>query len=168
MDRIVITKPGETPPELGHELFETNASVKRRRKMGAGSVDWNLDDTYTMCLWSAYCDWIKWKSMNVPGVRPFSLSIVTGQQPIYLSVYELGNISPQEYKRRKPPHNRCDLRVYTRLEFTNRGMTVGGLAPRFQNKFSAETYDDSLVETDSELGSDSDGTDSNSKVASST
>jgi hypothetical protein len=65
MDRIVITKPGETPPELGHELFETLESVKRRRKMGAGSVDWNLDDTYTMCLWSAYCDWIKWKCLNV-------------------------------------------------------------------------------------------------------
>lgn len=60
MDRIVVTKLGETPPELGHELKETNASVKRRRKMGAGSVDWNMDDTYTMCLWSAYVDWIKW------------------------------------------------------------------------------------------------------------
>jgi hypothetical protein len=65
MDRIVITKPGESPPELGHELFETPESVKRRRKMGAGSVDWNLEDTYTMCLWSAYCDWIKWKCLNV-------------------------------------------------------------------------------------------------------
>lgn len=65
MDRIVITKPGETPPKLGHELYESLESVKRRRKMGAGSVDWNLEDTYTMCLWSAYCDWIKWKCLNV-------------------------------------------------------------------------------------------------------
>jgi hypothetical protein len=65
MDRIVITKPGETPPELGHELYESLESVKRRHKMGAGLVDWNLEDTYTMCLWSAYCDWIKWKCLNV-------------------------------------------------------------------------------------------------------
>jgi hypothetical protein len=56
MDRIVITKAGDTPPELWHELKETDQSVKRRRKLGAGSVDWNLDDTYTMCLWNAYCD----------------------------------------------------------------------------------------------------------------
>jgi hypothetical protein len=48
MDRIVITKPGEELPELGHELEETNESVKRRRKLGAGCVDWNLEDTFTV------------------------------------------------------------------------------------------------------------------------
>lgn len=164
MDRIVITKPGETPPELGHALHETNASVKRRRRMGAGSVDWNLEDTYTMCLWSAYCDWIKWKSMNVPGVRPFSLSIVTGQQCINLCVYELKDISPEEYKKKKPPHNRCDIQVYTRLEFSHFHMTDGSLNPRFQKM---ESLDESYGDTDSEVETDSvltDGYDSK-KVA---
>ena len=127
MDRIVITKPGETPPKLGDELIESNESVKRRRRMGAGSVDWNLEDTYTMCLWSAYCDWIQWKSLNVPGVRPFSLGCVAGKQPIYLSVYELPGYTPQEYRKKKPPHHRKDLRVYTRLEFSNYLFTEGGL-----------------------------------------
>jgi hypothetical protein len=167
MDRIVITKAGDTPPELGHELHETDQSVKRRRKLGAGSVDWNLDDTYTMCLWSAYCDWIKWKTLNVPGVRPFSLSTVTGQQPIYLSVYELQNITPRDYRKKKPPHNRQDLKVYTRIEFTHREMTHGGLAPRFQDKYTGVAPDDSLAETDSEMGSESDMGDYNKKVASS-
>jgi hypothetical protein len=166
MDRIVITKAGDTPPELGHELKETDQSVKRRRKLGAGSVDWNLDDTYTMCLWSAYCDWIKWKTLNVPGVRPFSLSTVTGQQPIYLSVYELQNITPRDYKKKKPPHNRQDLKVYTRIEFTHREMTHGGLAPRFQDKCTREATEDSIEETDSEMGSESDMGDYNKKVAS--
>jgi hypothetical protein len=168
MDRIVITKPGETLPTLGYELHETNESVRRRRKMGAGSVDWNLENTYTMCLWSAYCDWIKWKSMNVPGCRPFSLSIVTGQQPIYLSVYELTGVTSQEYKKKKPPHNRSNLRVYTRLEFANHEHTVGGLAPRFQEKYAAGTYEASVAETDSEMGSESDGTDGESKKVAST
>lgn len=163
MDRIVVTKPGEEPPKLGHELKESNESVKRRRRMGAGSVDWNLEDTYTMCLWSAYCDWIKWKSMNVPGCRPFSLTIVTGKQPIYLSVYELSGITPQEYKRKKPPHNRRNLRVYSRLEFANAEHTEGGIAPRLQGKYSAGTYEESIGETASELGSESDGTDGDSK-----
>ena len=166
MDRIVITKPGEKPPELGFELFESPESVKRRRKIGAGSVEWNIENTYTMCLWSAYCDWIKWRTLNVPGVRPFSLSVVTGRQPIYLSVYEITNISPQDYRKKKPPHNRCDLKVYTRLEFTNREVTVGGLAPRFHGKYAVDTYDESLAETDSEMGSESDGIDYNKKVAS--
>jgi hypothetical protein len=163
MDRIVITKPGEAPPKLGFELHETNESVKRRRKLGAGSVDWNLEDTYTMCLWSAYCDWIKWKTMNVPGCRPFSLTAVTGQQPIYLSVYELSNITPQEYKKKKPQHQRRDLKIYTRLEFAHCETTHGGLAPRFQEKCSTITYEDSIGETDSEMGSESDGTDGDSK-----
>lgn len=156
MDRIVITKPGETPPKLGYALHETNESVKRRRRMGAGSVDWNTEDTYTMCLWSAYCDWIKWKSMNVPGCRPFSLTIVSGKQPIYLSVYELSDISPQEYKKKKPPHTRNKLRVYTRLEFAHYDSTQNAIAPRFQGrKFVSE--DSASGETDSELGSESDG-----------
>jgi hypothetical protein len=130
MDRVVITKPGETPPTLGEELFETTESVKRRRKLGAGSIDWNLEDTYTMCLWSAYADWIKWRSLNVPGVAPFSLSRVTGTQPIYLSVYEIASCNPADYRRRRPPHLRKDLNVYTRLEFSNVGTTRGGLAER--------------------------------------
>ncbi len=161
MDRVIITKAGQTPPELGHELFETNESVKRRRRMGAGSVDWNLEDTYTLCLWSAYFDWIKWKSMNVPGCRPFSLVAVTGKQPVYLSVYELPHIPPQEYKKKKPPHNRKDLCVYTRLEFTNHEFTEGGISPRFQGKYEPGTYKDSSVagETESEVGSESDGVD---------
>lgn len=151
MDRIVITKPGEDPPQLGYPLHETNASVKRRRRMGAGSVDWNTEDTFTMCLWSAYCDWIKWRSMNVPGVRPFSLGIVTGQQPICLSVYELKDITPEEYRKKKPPHRRCDLNVYTRLEFSHREMTNKSLNPRLQNKQPIDSLDDSLGDTDSEV-----------------
>lgn len=130
MDRIVITKPGDKPPTLGEELMETNESVKRRRRMGSGSVDWNLQDTYTMCLWSAYCDWIAWRSINVPGVSPFSLSRVTGTQPIYLSVYEIRDVSPTDYRKRKPPHTQSDLQIFTRLEFTNSETTRGGLAER--------------------------------------
>jgi hypothetical protein len=152
MDRIVISKAGEDPPTLGHELFETNESVKRRRKMGAGSVDWNTSDTYTMCLWSAYADWIKWKSLNVPGVSPFLFSRVTGKQPIYLSVYEIDNISPSEYRRKKGiPHTRKDLRVYTRLEFSHVDKTIGGLADSILKKprSSVLSSEQSLPDTES-------------------
>lgn len=157
MDRIVITKPGEDPPELGHELFESDASVKRRRKMGSGSVDWNTEDTYTMCLWSAYCDWIKWKSLNVPGVRPFSLGNVTGSQPIYLSVYEINNMSADEYKKRRPNvyHYRKDLLVYTRLEFSNFEKTEGGLVSKLYERKGYCNSEFSAGETDS-VGSEPD------------
>jgi len=152
MDRIVVTKPGETPPVLGQELFETNESVKRRRRQGAGSVDWNTTDTFTMCLWSAYADWIKWKSINVPGVSPFSLSRVTGAQPIYLSVYEITSCTAgEEYKRKRPPHLQKDLKIYTRLEFSNDEKTVGGLAEKVLGRRSKAglASDHSLPDTES-------------------
>jgi len=128
MDRIVITKPGETPPTLGQELPETDASVKRRRKLGAGCINWNGEDTYTMCLWSAYVDWIQWRCMNVVGVRAFPLGLVLGTQPISLSVYEMKNISNLDHKKKRPPHLRNSLEVYTRLEFSHSSKTEGGLS----------------------------------------
>lgn len=131
MDRIVITKPGEDPPILGRqELYESAESVKRRRKLGVGSVEWNTTDTFTMCLWSAYADWLEWKSINVPGVSPFSLSRVTGAQSITLSVYEITSCASGDYKKKRPPHAQRDLRIYTRLEFSHAAHTVGGLAER--------------------------------------
>jgi Protein of unknown function (DUF1769) len=151
MDRIVITKEGEMPPELGSELFETDASVKRRRKMGAGSVDWNTHDTYTMCLWSAYVDWIKWKSLNVAGVRPFAMGIVTGTQPIYLSVYEVKNISNADYKKKKPAHNRKDLLVYSRLELANLYKTEGGYARQIMDAHDVNIETDTQFSSESEL-----------------
>lgn len=154
MDRIVITKPGGTLPEMGYELKESPESVKRRRRLGAGCVDWNLEDTYTMCLWSAYADWIKWKSLNVPGMSPFSLCRVTGHQPICLSFYEIQNIDIVEYKKKNCPHKCKDLNVYTRLEFSNREKTRGGFSI-FGKKRGGIIGTESLVDTES-VGSDFD------------
>jgi Protein of unknown function (DUF1769) len=134
MDIIVITKAGDEPPALGSELYEAPESIKRRRKLGAGSVPWNTTDTFTMCLWSAYCDWIQWRSLNVPGVSPFSLCRVTATQPIYLCVYELPGMTTEEYRKKRPPHKRCDLTVYARLEFSNANKTIGGYGPEIISK----------------------------------
>jgi Protein of unknown function (DUF1769) len=158
MDRIVITRPGDTPPKLGEELEESPESVKRRRKLGAGCVDWNTEDTFTMCLWSAYCDWINWKSINVPGVSPFSLCRVTGKQPIYLCFYEVTSCNNTDYKKKRPPHLQKDLMTYTRLEFSHEEKTMGGIAEtkrivgrrRSHNVLSS---DQSVPDTDS-VGSD--------------
>eukprot|EP00542_Grammatophora_oceanica_P020442 CAMPEP_0194038504 /NCGR_PEP_ID=MMETSP0009_2-20130614/10738_1 /TAXON_ID=210454 /ORGANISM="Grammatophora oceanica, Strain CCMP 410" /LENGTH=416 /DNA_ID=CAMNT_0038681023 /DNA_START=162 /DNA_END=1412 /DNA_ORIENTATION=+ len=151
MDRIVITKPGEELPKLGGELMETPESIKRRRRMGAGVIDWNTEDTYTMCLWSAYMDWIKWKSMNVAGVRPFSMGIVTGTQPIYLSVYEVKGISNEDYKRTQPPHFESSKNVFTRLEFAHLHKTVGGYAQKLMDAREVALETDTEFDSESEL-----------------
>lgn len=80
----------------------------------------------------------------MPGVRPFGLGVITGTQPIYLSVYEVKNISNEEYQKTKPPHYRCDLAVYTRLEFSNHVRTEGGLA----NKVLGSLYTNLETETE--------------------
>lgn len=134
MGKIVITKPGETPPELGKELPESDASVQRRRKLGAGCITWNCEDTYTMSLWSAYVDWIQWKCMNVIGVNPFPLGLVLGTQPITLCVYEVKGVTNSEYKKKKPPHLRKSLNVFTRLEFSHIDKTEGGVSAQLFGK----------------------------------
>eukprot|EP00546_Thalassionema_frauenfeldii_P010682 CAMPEP_0178920646 /NCGR_PEP_ID=MMETSP0786-20121207/15117_1 /TAXON_ID=186022 /ORGANISM="Thalassionema frauenfeldii, Strain CCMP 1798" /LENGTH=325 /DNA_ID=CAMNT_0020594729 /DNA_START=252 /DNA_END=1229 /DNA_ORIENTATION=+ len=148
MDRIIVSKPGETIPKLGQELIESDESVKRRRKNGAGTVQWNTEDTYTMCLWSAYMDWIQWRVMNVPGIRPFSLSVVTGTQPIYLCVYEIKGVTNEEYKKKKPPHLRKQIDVFCRLEMSHIDRTEGAISDKIlsgHNPVSEAPISDSLA-----------------------
>jgi len=78
-DRFIITKPGDTPPELGNELYE-DPEVWKRRKAGEKEFDYNTEDTYTICVWSAYIDFAQWKCLNIPAISQFSLSSVIGDQ----------------------------------------------------------------------------------------
>lgn len=156
MDRIVISKPGDELPKLGQELMETPESVKRRRKLGAGCIDWNTEDTYTMCLWSAYMDWIKWKCLNVPGVRPFSLSVITGSQPVNLSVYEVKNISNEDYRKKKPQHKVNDVDIFCRLEYSHITKTEGGCSDKKLDHQQADAVntDDEEPKDEKELFAD--------------
>lgn len=77
MNKVIRTDPLDKPPTLGGELPESNVK----------EIRWNLDDTYTMALWSAYVDFLDWKCLNLPGIRPFSLTSVIQRQPIHMLVY---------------------------------------------------------------------------------
>jgi hypothetical protein len=100
---VIATPPGEKLPNLDSELYESEASIKKRKK--GLQIDWNLEDTYTFALWSAYCDFLQWKVLNLPGIRPFSLNSVIGPQPIVLTLYEL----PDNKDNNGRNHFRCDL-----------------------------------------------------------
>ena len=76
MNRVVSTPAGETPPALGDESYESDESIKRRKK--GLQIAWNKQDTYTFSLWSAYVDFLEWRCLNLPGIRPFSLTNVIG------------------------------------------------------------------------------------------
>ena len=64
----------------------------------------------------------------------------------YLSVYEVKNVSNEDYKKKRPPHFRKDLDVYTRLEFSNQHKTCGGLSDQVLGEHS--------IQTDTEITSD--------------
>ncbi|KAL7569447.1 hypothetical protein ACA910_009630 [Epithemia clementina (nom. ined.)] len=87
MNAIIATPPGQQPPSLGKVIVESAESQKSRKK--GGGVVWNLEDTYTFALWSAYVDFLQWKCLNLPGIRPFALSSVLGLQHINMTVYEM-------------------------------------------------------------------------------
>lgn len=91
MDRFTATKPGQEQvdlPELGKNILENKESVLLRKK--GKKIDWNVEDVYTMSFSSMYLDFIEWKLMNFPGLKPFSVNTVAGIQPIKLTLYTHG------------------------------------------------------------------------------
>lgn len=109
MNRVVATAPEQVPPTLGGAIEESDESVHRRKK--GGTVNWNTSDTYTLSLWSAYVDFLDWKVLNLPGIRPFALSRVIGTQPIYLTLYEV----PENAEK----HSTDSIRMICQFEMCN-------------------------------------------------
>ena len=86
MDAFVATNPGMSDlPVLGREISESKESVLQRKK--GKKIDWNVDDVYTMSFSSMYLDFISWRLMNFPGLKPFSVNSVAGIQPMKLTLY---------------------------------------------------------------------------------
>ena len=118
LDRLVVTKPGEHPPELGTVIHEDPESVKRRKK--GITVDWNTEDIYTMALWTSYVDFIDWKVLNLPGIRPFGLSSVLGTQPFYMNMYII------KENRGNDKHYEKDKEKIVNLELSNDAQALLG------------------------------------------
>jgi len=89
MDRFTATKSKQVDlPELGTDILEDHESILQRKK--GKKIEWNIEDVYTMSFSSMYLDFIEWKLMNFPGLKPFSVNTVAGIQPIKLTLYTHG------------------------------------------------------------------------------
>lgn len=111
LDRLAITKPGETPPTLGGTIPEDPERTKARRE-GKYQVDWNTDDIYTMTIWSHYIDWIRWEVVHIPGVKHFSLRNVLQDQSVFMQMYLL-----DKNRENKNKHYQKDIQHVVNLEF---------------------------------------------------
>ena len=136
MDRLVVTKPGDIPPTLGGAIYEDPESIKRRKK--GGRIGWNTQDTYTFALWSAYVDFLEWKSLNLPGIRPFLLSSVIGTQHINMVIYDIAESSDKHY--------RCDMNLISGIELSNTHQTR--LGPRATMSAGASSRTKVVVDDD--------------------
>lgn len=129
MDRVVATLPGEEPPPLGQEIFEDAASIKLRKKT---PIDFKVGVTYTFAQYSAYADFLEWKVLNLPGIRPFSISSLVGPQPMFMTLYELrpGEGDKGREKDVKRRHYHRDRKNIVRLEVANSAQSRVGPATR--------------------------------------
>jgi len=135
MDTMIVTKPGEPLPALGGDLYERPESIKARKKGGMGDfTGWNTEDTYTLVVYSAYIDWLKWKCVNLPGIRPFSLCALCGDQAVNLTTYvHEGDDDPRE------PHFVKDKRYISSVEFSSVGKSTGKTIKKWMSLTEAES-----------------------------
>jgi hypothetical protein len=112
LDRVVVTKPGETPPELGGDLIEDLEHYKQR-KAGKIKIDFNTEDTYTFALWNANVDWIDWKVVGIPAFKSFDLKSILGNQSLSILLYMLDN------DRGNNNHFQKDIQTIVHLEMSS-------------------------------------------------
>jgi hypothetical protein len=122
-DRLVASKPGDPIPKLG-EAIEEDPEVVKKRKKGLVTIDWNTEDTYTFAVWSAYMDFLEWRVLNLPGIRPFDFASVAGPQPINLVLYSI----PTGLDTGK--HYRADMEIICDMEMSNTSQTALGPGAR--------------------------------------
>jgi hypothetical protein len=130
LDRFLVSPEGVVPPQLGTEIHEESESMKRRKSSGF-SIEFNTKDTYTMCIWSAYVDFVKWKIVNQPMVRPFSIASVIGDQPLSVIIYSIGKNGNKMEKE----HSRVNMNQILNYQVSNvKSCAIGGARQRFLEK----------------------------------
>jgi len=135
LDRLVVTKAGETPPAFGgatRDIDEPDVDASRRKKGVPGSFPgWNTDDIYTMSIWSAYVDFVTWRILNLPGIRSFLMSSIFGSKPINVVFYSMRESLGAIDKR---PHFRKDLKIISHYEIGHRRHTQGGYTQKYMEQ----------------------------------
>ena len=143
IDRFVQTKPGDTPPKLGGEIFEDPSMLKNRKKGGV-VINWNLEDTFTLVVYSSYVDWCDWKIQGLPGIRPFLISSVAGNQPIALTFYSLptssiNRVVGDDSKEGFLKHYQCNKKTFANVEISHINEIEGGLCKELLRKEEKQT-----------------------------
>lgn len=85
MDSVVVTPPGETPPELRSDDFKETSKSRTLRKNSADVNEWNADGSSYSLAFGGSCIDLPWRVID-----PFEMSLVRfwGKAPLRLVIYE--------------------------------------------------------------------------------
>jgi hypothetical protein len=111
-ERLVVTKPGEEPPELGKAFFEPEESIAAR-KNSKSKAQWNTYDTYSMSFFSMYLDLVKWQVVQVPVTSDLDLKTFWGNSFLRIVLYE--NTTPVKDGRHLQEDNTYFFAIEVRL-----------------------------------------------------
>ena len=127
-DIIAVTKAGDEPPILGGAIYEDPKAIKKR-KSGKERMTFNTEDTYTVCLWTAYVDFVQWKIMSLPAVPSFSMANLNAGQPMKVTVYSLTS------ENDKSKHFQSDMETLVDVEVSHIDVTsIGSGASKWLEK----------------------------------
>lgn len=86
-DRVVVTPPGETPPQLGTHMEKKKSDIERRKKFFKTNMKIQVGSTYTFSMKNRRFNPLLWKVVGVPIARQFTVSRFT--EAVRLAVYEV-------------------------------------------------------------------------------
>jgi hypothetical protein len=139
-ERLVVTPPGETPPEMGIEFVEP-PDVVADRKAYKTQIDWNTDDTYSMSFYTQYIDFPTWSVVSLPIGRDISLQTFWGNSFASVVLYEVDK-DQDEYK----PHLTETNRYLLGLQFKHLGKDGAIATLQSSNAALLEQQDDKFSE----------------------
>eukprot|EP00602_Paraphysomonas_sp_CaronLab_P000881 CAMPEP_0185031702 /NCGR_PEP_ID=MMETSP1103-20130426/19320_1 /TAXON_ID=36769 /ORGANISM="Paraphysomonas bandaiensis, Strain Caron Lab Isolate" /LENGTH=171 /DNA_ID=CAMNT_0027567317 /DNA_START=419 /DNA_END=934 /DNA_ORIENTATION=- len=90
LDRVVVTKPGETPPMLGQELPESDED-RNNRQSGKTDIQFDTECTYSFAFHSSFVDFANWSLCGFPGYGAIDIRTFFGKQSPQIVVYEFIN-----------------------------------------------------------------------------
>lgn len=86
-ERIVVSKPGQDPPQMGEEFEETKESMAARMN-GKSDIQWNTEDTYSMSFYTMYLDFAKWQVVQIPVTSDIGLKTFWGNSFLRIALFE--------------------------------------------------------------------------------
>jgi len=113
--QLMVTRAGDTPPKVGDDIPETPEAKKLRKKQGVNLPgDIKAGDTITFSLNTMYVDLIRWKVINIPGLKDLDLCLFWDTMPLSIVMYDTAEEAPS-----KERHFNKYKRYYLNFEMEN-------------------------------------------------